>query len=397
MSYLPRCPLDKPSLGLSIHDSIHLIHREDWEKVASDARPYLNYDHLMALEDVMVGSMGFRYALFYCEQYQPIGIAYFQLAELVDNGSNYRDAVRKMGAGLGARIVKDLKLRSLVCGNIFHCGEHGAHFINGIPHDEQLKALETAMRQLRSDERSGPKPSVLIFKEFGNGHTMSAAVLEDKGYHPLAMDVNMVMNVDPNWKDLDGYMSVLTSKARTRVKSILDRSSGLEIKELTEIEIQNAIPELQQLFDEVIQRAPFVFGRFNVAVYTQWKRLLGDNLMFHGFYLNDQLVGFSAAFVLKDTLDAQFVGINYGLNQEHFIYQRMLIDLLEFALGNDLRTIKFGRTAEQAKSTIGALPEPLLWYVKHRNRLANKIIGPFIRGVVPTEFELREPFKKVTV
>ena len=118
--------------------------------------------------------------------------------------------------------------------------------------------------------------------------------------------------------------------------------------------------------------------------------------MFHGFYLNDELVGFSAAFIHHDTLDAQFVGINYDLDQEHFIYQRMLIDLLEYALENDLRTIKFGRTAEQAKSNIGALPQPLVWYVKHRNRLANKVIGPFIRGVVPNKFELREPFKKVT-
>jgi len=350
----------------------------------------------MALEDVMVGSMGFRYALFYCEQYQPIGIAYFQLAELVDNGSDHRDAVRRLGAGLGARIVKDLKVRSLVCGNIFHCGEHGAHFINGIPHDEQLKALETAMRQLRSDERSGPKPSVMIFKEVGAGQINNAEVLENKGYHPLAMDVNMVMNVDPGWKDLNGYTNALNSKARTRINSIMGRSSALEIKDLTSEAIQQAIPDLQKLFNEVLDRAPFIFGRLNVAVYAPWKTLLGDKLMFHGFYLNDELVGFSAAFIHHDTLDAQFVGINYDLDQEHFIYQRMLIDLLEYALENDLRTIKFGRTAEQAKSNIGALPQPLVWYVKHRNRLANKVIGPFIRGVVPNKFELREPFKKVT-
>ena len=396
MTFLPHDPLDGPALRLSIHDSIHLIHREDWEKVAKDARPYLCYDHLMALEDAMSGVMGFRYALFYCEQYQPVGIGYFQLAEVVDNGSAYRDAVRKLGAGLGARIVKDLRVRALVCGNIFHCGDHGAHFIHEIPPDVQLKALETAMRQLRSDERSGPKPSVMIFKEVGNGQVNNAEVLENRGYHPLAMDMNMVMNVDPDWKDLNGYSNALTSKARTRVNSILDRSSALEIKDLTSEEIQNAIPDLQKLFNEVLDRAPFIFGRLNVAVYAPWKTQLGNKLMFHGFYLNDELVGFSAAFILNDTLDAQFVGFNYHLDQEHFIYQRILIDLLEFALKNELRTIKFGRTAEQAKSNIGALPQPLVWYIKHRNRLANKIIGPFIRGVVPNKFELREPFKKVT-
>lgn len=378
-----------------MHDSIHLIHREDWEVVAKEAGTYLSYDHLKALEDAMESSMEFRYTIFYCDQYKPIGIAYFQVADLVDNGSSYRERVAKLGAGMGKRIIQEFKVRSLVCGNVFHSGDNGAHFLNGSSLDQQLRALETAIGQLRSDQRLEPRPSVLIFKEFGPKHVESAVVLEEKGYHPLAMDMNMVMQLDPSWKDLDGYLSALTSKARTRIRSILDRSSSMEIKDLSVEEIEKMTSGMQHLFNEVLDRSPFIFGRLNVDVYAEWKKILGNKLMFRGYFLNKELVGFNAAFVLGDKLDAQFVGINYDLNQEHMIYQRMLVDLLEFALANDLRSINFGRTAEQAKSTIGALPEPLHWFVKHRNRIANKIVGPFIRGVEPSEFELRDPFKKL--
>lgn len=396
MPFHPEDRSEPSSLRLSIHDSIHLIHREDWEFVAKEAAPYLHYDHLCALEDVMSGSLEFRYAIFHCPEFKPVGVAYFQILDLEDNGSSYGEGVRKLGTVIGSRIVTELKVRSLVCGNAFHGGDHGTHFLGAIPLEQQLLAVETAMKELRSDERLSMKAAVLIFKEYPLGRK-GAIVLEEKSYHPLAMDVNMVMELDPEWKGLDDHFSALTSKARTRFNTILDRSKALVIKDLTTEEIMDHLPAMQRLFDEVLERSPFIFGRLNVEVYPLWKMQMGQAMMFHGFFLNGEMVGFNSAFVLGDTLDAQYVGIHYELNKQHMIYQRMLLDLLEFALQNGLRTINFGRTAEQAKSSIGAKPVDMLWYVKHRNVLANKIIGPFIRKVKPSAFELRSPFKEEKV
>ena len=117
--------------------------------------------------------------------------------------------------------------------------------------------------------------------------------------------------------------------------------------------------------------------------------------MFRGFYLDGRMVGFCTAFILEDVLDVQFVGIDYACNQEHGIYQRMLVDLLEVALTRGLGRIYFGRTAEQAKSNLGAEPMDMRLYVRHRNRLANKLVGPFLRSVEPAAFEQRSPLKKV--
>lgn len=163
---------------------------------------------------------------------------------------------------------------------------------------------------------------------------------------------------------------------------------------MTADEIRRSAPRLQELLDQVLMRSPFTFGRLKVDVYAHWKEQLDDNLLFHGFFLNGTLVGFNTAFVLNDTLDVQYVGLDYDLNPVHAIYQRMLLDVLEFALDKDLRRINFGRTAEQAKSNLGALPVDMRFYVKHRNRLANKLVGPFLRSVKPDAFEQRSPFKK---
>ena len=381
-------------LRLSLHDSIHLIHRADWDAVAKDASLYLRYDHLAALEDVMSGSMAFRYAIFHDRQYRPVGIACFQILDFEDNGSAQSVDMCKLGAGIGARIIKEMKVRSLVCGNVFNCGEHGAHFAKGIGREQQLRALEMAMENLRADERLQPKVSMLVFKEFWPERKVAANVLQENGYHQLATDVNMVMDLDPDWKDLAGYQDALTSKARTRMKSILRRSDALVIKDLSADGIRHSIPAIQRLFNEVLERSPFIFGRLDVRVYAEWKELLGDQLLFRGFFLHGELVGFSAAFAMGDALDAQFVGFDYVHNQQHGIYLRMLVDLLDSALKHGLRRINFGRTSEQAKSTIGAVPVHMLVYMKHRNRVANHVIGPFIRKVKPDDFDQRSPFKK---
>jgi len=373
---------------------MHLIHRKDWEAVAKDGSPYLGYDHLKALEDVMAGTMQFRYAIFHCAKYRPVGIACFQIVDLEDNGSAYGDRIRKFGTIIGSRIISELKVRSLVCGNAFHCGTHGAHFTKDIPCDHQMLALEMAMEQLRADERLVPRISVSIFKDLGVDQLLSARVLEDKGYHPLAMDVSMRMNIAPAWKDLDGYLEALTAKARTRIRSIQGRSSEVEVRDLSAEEIKRSIPALQQLFDQVLERSPFIFGRLSVSIFAQWKAIHGDRFLFHGFYLNGVLIGFSSAFSFGDTLDAQLVGLDYQHNEKHMVYQRILLDLLISAFKLGARAINFGRTAEQAKSSIGALPVQLPFYVKHRNRVANRLIGPFLRKVEPAEFEQRSPFRK---
>lgn len=382
------------SVRTSLHDSIHMIHREDWDHVTEDATLYLRYDHLRAQEDVMSAEMEFRYVIYYCARNLPIGVAYFQVVDLVDNGSTYQEAVRRLGRGIGSGIIKDLKVRCLVSGNVFHCGDHGSFFKKGVSDAYRYAAVADTMRKLDRGGFCTPKASVLLFKDLWPAQFECARTLIEENYHPLDMDVNMVMDLDPAWRSLDGYQEALTSKARTRIRAVLSRSSALEVCSMNAEEIRRSAPRLQELLDQVLTHAPFTFGRLKVDVYAHWKEQLGERLLFHGFFLNGTLVGFNTAFVLNETLDVQYVGFDHDLNPQHAIYQRMLLDALEFALANDLRRINFGRTAEQAKSNLGALPVDTRFYVKHRNRLANKLVGPFLRSVKPDVFEQRAPFKK---
>ncbi len=392
----PSACSDSPHIHLVIHDSIHLVKREDWDPLAQQGGLYLQFDYLRVLEKEMTGSMEFRYVTYYCDNYEPLGIAYFQVVDLIDNGSKYRDAVAKMGAGLGARIVKEMKLRSLVCGNVFHCGDNGYFCTDKVKESEAILAIESTMERLKHGGRLDTKVSIVLFKEFWPHQFEDAKILTDKKFHKFPMDVNMVMDVRPEWSNMDEYMSALTSKSRTRIKSILKKSASIDIRALDADEIAGYEKEMDVLFESVLKHSPFIFGRLEMAVYSQWKEVLGDKLMFHGLFIDDKLVGFNSAFIMDDdVLDVHYVGIDYELNGEHMTYQRMLIDIVDFAIKNKLKQINFGRTAEQAKSSFGATPVSMMLYTKHRSAIANKLIGPLMSSVKETEFEIRKPFKEL--
>ena len=385
-----------PDLRLSLNESLHMVHREDWNTVAQGASLYLRYDHLLALEDRMGADMEFRYVIYYSRTNRPVGIACFQVVDLEDRGSTYGDKLCHLGKRMGSRLFEDRRVRCLVSGNVFHAGDHGSHFVEEVTMEQRIATVADTLRRLEKGDPFPTKASALVVKDIVPPATGTAPPDPPKGYHLMRTDVNMVMTVDPAWRSLDDYQAVLTAKARTRLKNVMKRSEALQVRRLDGQAIERHAIRLQALFDTVLARSPFVMGRLNVAVYADWKKQQGDALRFLSYELDGTIVGFSAAFLNGRTLDAHYVGLDDAHNERHAVYQRMLVDHLVCGIQHQASRIIFGRTAEQAKSNLGAVPEDMYFMVRHRNHVANKLIGPILRSVKPALFELRDPFKRVT-
>lgn len=391
------CDYGAPKVRLTISDSIELLNQEDWESVLADSNIFLSVPYLIALEQAMESSMEFRYVIYYCEHYTPIGIAYFQVVDLVDTGSKYADAVRRLGSALGGRVASELKIRSLVNGNVFHCGENGFKFSDKVSVEESLDLLESTADRLKQDGDLNSKVSIVVFKEFWPHHFELSDNLVKKRYHMFRMDMNMMLDLDPSWDSFETYLQSLTSKARTRVKAIAKRSKDLVFTDLDASQIREQKQDLDRLFKDVLKNSSFTFGVLEMEAYALWKERLGDKLLFQVVHCDDQLVGFLSAFDCGDDLEVHYVGLDYNCNREIGLYQRMLVEFLKYAIDKGFKRINYGRTAEQAKSSLGAVPVEMRLYTKHRNIIANRLITPLMSSVTPNEFELRSPFKQVTV
>ncbi len=97
---------------------------------------------------------------------------------------------------------------------------------------------------------------------------------------------------------------------------------------------------------------------------------------------------------MNDVLEAHFIGLDYDFNKTDAIYQRMLNDYIRQGLSLGVKEINLGRTASEIKSTLGATPEQLRCYIKHRRTVANMLFKPFVRQIKMTEYKQHTPFKK---
>ena len=73
----------------------------------------------------------------------------------------------------------------------------------------------------------------------------------------------------------------------------------------------------------------------------------------------------------------------------------MLYDYVTLGIERQVKEINFGRTAGEIKSTLGAVPQELTCYIRHKKSVANFLFKPFLKKVKPTVFEQRFPFKKL--
>ena len=152
---------------------------------------------------------------------------------------------------------------------------------------------------------------------------------------------------------------------------------------------------MTELYFKVSSKASFNLSDFNLKTYQSLKERLGDRYLLHSYWLEDKMVGFLSGATNGDALDAHFVGIDYSLNKTYGIYQRMLYDYIRMAIEKRLKTVNFGRTASEIKSSVGAVPEHLTIYIRHKKSITNKFLRLFLQRIQPTEFNQKFPFKQV--
>jgi hypothetical protein len=150
------------------------------------------------------------------------------------------------------------------------------------------------------------------------------------------------------------------------------------------------------LYKKVATKASFNLSDFNLATYKGFKEHFGDQYVLKTYWFQDEIVGFMSGIINENSLDAHFVGIDYELNRAHAIYQRMLYDYIAIAIEKNLKTINFGRTASEIKSSVGATPQDLTVYLRHKKSITNRILKLFLQRVQPTTFHQKFPFKNIT-
>ncbi|GAB7256056.1 GNAT family N-acetyltransferase [Polaribacter sp. OB-PA-B3] len=355
---------------------------------------YFNPNFLKSLE-INHPNITFSYVILVDNFKNPIAFASlkivdFHLKSIKDNFDFLKNIGRKLHL---FPYKKPLKL--LICGNTFVSGEHGVFIKNNQDKKAVVKELAKSIyHYVDSDKKLKKQIDAFLIKDFIDASLNITNGLKTYNYHPFSVEPNMVLKLNTNWLNFDDYLAALKTKFRVKAKKAFKQSKELVIEDVTLASVENILPKIKSLYTKVATNASFNLVDFNLETYVNLKEKLGENYILKTFRLNNKVVGFISGVINKSTLDAHFVGIDYQLNREFAIYQRMLYTYIEIAIKHKLNTINYGRTASEIKSSVGATPQNLTMYLRHKKTIKNKILKLFLQRVQPTPFQQKFPFKK---
>ncbi|WP_252726798.1 MULTISPECIES: peptidogalycan biosysnthesis protein [Polaribacter] len=369
------------------------IPSEIWEDLDCTKNFYFHPNYLNSLEKNHP-KINFTYIVLIDNDKKPTAIAHLKIVDFHLNSiKNDLEFLRNIGKKL--HIIPDNKpLKLLICGNIFVSGEHGIFIKKNEDKNAILKELAESINHfLNLNKDLKKKIDAFLIKDFVNESLLITNELKDFNYHPFSVEPNMKLELQENWQTFDDYLAAMKTKFRVKAKRALTLSENLKIEDVTLNNIDEKLPKMTALYEKVTSKADFNLASFNLETYKDFKAKLGDNYILKTYWVNDKIVGFMSAAINQKSLDAHFVGIDYQLNREHAIYQRILYDYIEIAISKKLKTINFGRTASEIKSSIGAVPQDLTMYLRHKKSITNKILKLFLQRVQPTPFRQNFPFK----
>ena len=281
-------------------------------------------------------------------------------------------------------------IKIMFCGNVFLSGEHGISFALGC--DRKLIAVEigTALDEIAKSIR--PLHAIFI-KDFQTSALEYTSSFEHFGFNNIKVEPNMIITLKQDWTTFDEYKAALKSKYRVKANKADAKSELLELRVFSQNDIEFYKDELQDLYQNTIDNANFNAQVLDLNTYIKLKNTYKDDFIVQGYFLNDKIVGFLSALVNKKNLDAHFIGLEYDLNKTYAIYPRILNDYIRLGLEKNVESINLGRTASEIKTTIGAEPLELSCYIKHKNKLINRLIQPFFRKIQIKSFKQHSPFK----
>ena len=230
--------------------------------------------------------------------------------------------------------------------------------------------------------------SIIIIPDF----LFENMIVEDNNYMKIEAEEEMIIDIKKEWKELNDYILDLKKKYRNKILHIIKKTDNLKIKKLNSEKLTLYKKEIQELFNQIARRSRFKGPDFNTNSFIEFTQQ--GFMKVDGYFLNNNLIGFSSTIEQEEVLYSYFVGFDKKLNRLTPIYGRILIENISSAIRLEKKRLILGRTANEYKSNFGATPIKSFIYLKVKNRFLRVILKPIYSKLRIDKWIQRSPFKK---
>jgi hypothetical protein len=294
-------------------------------------------------------------------------------------------AARKAGEGLRERM--------LVAGNLLSWGFHGIAFAEGEDPAAIWPAVAEALYRIRRAERLSGQADFAMVKDV-TAQQIGTDVLRRFSYRALETEPNMVLTLDPKWKSYEDYLAALDSKYRKKVKDQMKKltSAGCTVESIADLATHAR--RLHDLYLSVQGNASVRLVTLRESYFPELSRVAGTDLRCTVVRRNGELIGFVTTVRDGRTAIGYYIGFDRTAAAEGLpIYLRLLHATVADAIGWGCERLSLGRTALEPKAGLGARPEPMAVWVRHRLPALNWVLRGLLGAVPHAEAPERSPFK----
>ena len=384
----------RPSgFGFALADRVDYLDPVRWDALTASSSMFLSRRYLRVLEEAGPENLHQRYAMVFRGD-EPVAALAAQCVTValsrVSKGSK-----SKMSKVTGP--LERLEEQMLVCGNLLSWGQHGVAFAPGEDAALLWPAVAEALYRIRRADKLLGTASFVMIKDITDGYADGANALSRFSYRPLETEPNMVLEISSKWKTYDDYMSSLTSRYRKSAKQIEKdfAAGGLQLTHLTNVDdIAKQAEAMHALYLQTHRNARLRLVTLRPSFIPVLAASLGSDLRCTLAERDGQVLGFVTTVRDGETAVGYYIGFDREVNASHPIYFRLLQAVVDHAIQLGCRRLSLGRTALEPKARLGAKPDPMRIWIRHRIPMLNVLV----RGLLHTlshhdEVPERNPFK----
>ncbi len=400
--------LRQPSgLRIALAERIAQLNPADWDAVVAGQSWFFSRDYLALLEAVPPDDIEARYALIHDDDgpvaalvLQWVALAGADLRPLPETPDDEASPLRRLLGRVARRpsqaLATRLRERVLVCGNLLTYGEHAVAVAADVEPASIWPAVAEALYRLRRAEKLAGQAGFVLIKDVALERPQGIELLRRVGYRQIESEPNMLLALDPAWRDHAAYLASLTSKYRSAVKKQIVEPIEAAGLQLRPFEADAALgARMHELYLQVHAKAalrPFTLhpGYFHALQQAAGARLRCSGL----FDPAGQLLGFICTLRDEAQALAYHIGFDRAAAAAAPLYLRLLHASIADAIALGATELSFGRTALEPKARLGAKPQALAVWVRHRQPLFNRLIKPLLLRAHHDDAPECNPFKK---
>ncbi|MCY7409079.1 MAG: hypothetical protein LH473_02310 [Chitinophagales bacterium] len=236
----------------------------------------------------------------------------------------------------------------LVCGNLLKIDSTGLYYDKLKTETLSIfKLLESFYSQIK------PKPHVILIKDWQG---LQENWVTKLNYKTWEEDLTMKLAIDPKWNSFEDYVKSLRHRYAQRVRKSRKLLGKITRRELSLLDIEKYSNEIEMLYNNVVFKQSIRMVIVSKNYFIEMKKSLKENFKVHLYILNEKPVGFTSQIINDSHIEMHFIGLDYLINQSHWLYFNMLYDSVEDAINLKKTEVELGRTAREAKANIGAYP-----------------------------------------